>query len=40
MGMNFKLSFFDDPSNFFVVVSAMVAFAVAILAVARWRRWI
>ena len=40
MGMNFKPSFFDDPSNFWVVVGVMVAFAVAILGVARLRRWI
>jgi len=40
MGMNFKLPFFDEPSNFFVVLASMVVFAVAILAAARWRRWI
>jgi len=40
MGMNFKLAFFDEPTNFFVVIAAMTLFAVAILAVARWRRWI
>jgi magnesium/cobalt transport protein CorA len=40
MGMNFKPSFFDDPNNFWVVVGVMVAFAVAILGVARLRRWI
>jgi magnesium transporter len=40
MGMNFKLSFFEDASNFFVVVGAMVAMSVGILAVARWRDWI
>jgi magnesium transporter len=40
MGMNFKLAFFDDPANFFVVVAAMAIFSVAILAMARWRRWI
>jgi magnesium transporter len=40
MGMNFKLPFFDDATNFFVVVGVMVAFAVAILGVARWRSWI
>lgn len=40
MGMNFKLPFFDDSGNFFVVVAAMVVFAIGILAVARWRRWI
>jgi Mg2+ and Co2+ transporter CorA len=40
MGMNFKLPFFDEPSNFFVVLASMVVFAVAILGAARWRRWI
>jgi Mg2+ and Co2+ transporter CorA len=40
MGMNFKLPFFDEESNFFVVVAAMVVFAVGILLAARWRRWI
>lgn len=40
MGMNFKLGFFDESSNFFLVVAAMVTFAIAILGVARWRRWI
>jgi Mg2+ and Co2+ transporter CorA len=40
MGMNFKPSFFDDPNNFWVVVGVMVAFALAILGVARLRRWI
>jgi Mg2+ and Co2+ transporter CorA len=40
MGMNFKLPFFDEPSNFYLVLASMVIFAAAILAVARWRRWI
>jgi magnesium transporter len=40
MGMNFKLPFFDEPGNFFVVVAAMVVFAFAILGLARLRRWI
>ena len=40
MGMNFKLNFFDEPSNFFVVVAAMVLSSVAIVAVAKWRSWI
>jgi len=40
MGMNFKAGFFDDPANFFVVIAAMVALALAILAVGRWRHWI
>jgi Mg2+ and Co2+ transporter CorA len=40
MGMNFHLAFFDEPSNFWVVILAMVALATAILAVARLRHWI
>jgi magnesium transporter len=40
MGMNFAIPFFDDTRNFFIVVGAMIALAVLILGVARWRRWI
>ncbi|HEY7133292.1 MAG TPA: CorA family divalent cation transporter [Candidatus Limnocylindrales bacterium] len=40
MGMNFKLAFFDESANFFVVLAVMLAFAALILVVARWRRWI
>jgi magnesium transporter len=40
MGMNFKLDFFEQTSNFWVVIGAMVAMAIAILALARLRRWI
>jgi magnesium/cobalt transport protein CorA len=40
MGMNFKLPFFDDNANFYVVIGGMVALAVAILGYARWRTWI
>ncbi len=40
MGMNFKLPFFDDPNNFWIVVTSTVALALAILAVSRWRGWI
>ncbi len=40
MGMNFKLGFFDSPENFFLVVAAMVAFAVLLLGGARWRGWL
>ena len=40
MGMNFKPPIFDDPNNFYVVIGAMLAFSLAILGVARWRRWI
>ena len=40
MGMNFQLPMFDEPGNFWVVLLAMAVLAVAILGVARWRRWI
>jgi magnesium transporter len=40
MGMNFKLPFFDDSANFWVVIAAMGLFALVILSVARWRRWL
>ena len=40
MGMNFQLGFFDNAGNFWVVITAMVVFAVLILGVARWRRWL
>jgi len=40
MGMNFKLPFFDQPGNFWLVIAAMVALAVGILGASRWRGWI
>ena len=40
MGMNFQLPFFDDTNNFWLVILAMVVFAVVILVAARLRRWI
>jgi magnesium transporter len=40
MGMNFKLPFFEDTRNFWLVIGAMVALAATILVVARSRRWI
>ncbi len=40
MGMNFKLAFFDAAANFWLVIGTMLVMAVAILGVARWRRWI
>jgi magnesium transporter len=40
MGMNFHLGFFDNAENFFLVVGAMVAFAIVILVFARARHWI
>ena len=40
MGMNFKLGFFDDPSNVWIVIGSMVVFAIGILAIARFRHWL
>ena len=40
MGMNFKLPFFDNPNNFWIVLGATVALAAAILGVSRARGWI
>jgi Mg2+ and Co2+ transporter CorA len=40
MGMNFQLSFFQTPENFFIVVAAMIGLAVALLAFASKRGWI
>jgi magnesium transporter len=40
MGMNFQLSVFDDPGNFWLVLLAMATLAVVILGFARLRRWI
>ena len=40
MGMNFKLPFFDDAGNFWLVVGTMIVFAVMIIGVARARDWI
>jgi Mg2+ and Co2+ transporter CorA len=40
MGMNFKVPFFDNPSNYFLVVGSMIVFGLAIVGIARWRRWI
>ena len=40
MGMNFKLPFFDDPENFWLVIGAMIVFAVIIVGFARAREWI
>jgi magnesium transporter len=40
MGMNFKLAFFDATDNFWSVILGMGALAVAILGIARWRRWL
>jgi Mg2+ and Co2+ transporter CorA len=40
MGMNFGMPFFEDATNFWIVVGSMIAMAIVILAVARWRAWI
>jgi magnesium transporter len=40
MGMNFKLTFFDETANFWFVLGGMAALAVSILAIARWRKWL
>lgn len=40
MGMNFKLDFFENVDNFMLVIGGMLVFAVALLAFARYRRWI
>lgn len=40
MGMNFKVSFFDDPAFFWLVLIAMAGIAVVVLLVARRQRWI
>jgi magnesium transporter len=40
MGMNFKVTLFDEPVLFYVVVGVMVAMAVATLVIARWRNWL
>jgi Mg2+ and Co2+ transporter CorA len=40
MGMNFKVSLFDNPNLFWVVIGFMLATAVVTLVVARWRRWL
>jgi magnesium transporter len=39
-GMNFKAPIFEDANNFYLVIGAMITFSLAILGVARWRRWI
>ena len=40
MGMNFKLGFFEDTTNFWLVIGGMAVFAVTLLTVARLRRWL
>jgi len=40
MGMNFKLAFFDNPENFWIVAATMIGFALLIVFVGRRRHWI
>jgi Mg2+ and Co2+ transporter CorA len=40
MGMNFKLGFFDNAGNFWLVIAAMLGSAALVLGVARLRHWI
>ena len=40
MGMNFKLGFFDEAMNFWLVLGGMAVLAVSILTVAHWRKWL
>jgi magnesium transporter len=40
MGMNFAMPFFEDTTNFWIVIASMAVMAAAILGVSRWRGWI
>jgi magnesium transporter len=40
MGMNFQVSLFEEPGNFFIVLGAMLVFSIGLLSFARLRRWI
>lgn len=40
MGMNFAMPFFEDTSNYWIVVGSMAVMAVVILGISRWRDWI
>jgi Mg2+ and Co2+ transporter CorA len=40
MGMNFRVDFFEDSANFWIVVGAMVVFGVSLLVAARGRGWL
>ena len=40
MGMNFKMPFFDETTNFWIVIGSMGVLAATILGVARWRGWL
>ncbi|HET9755407.1 MAG TPA: CorA family divalent cation transporter [Candidatus Limnocylindrales bacterium] len=39
MGMNFKVGFFEDATNFWFVVGGMLVLAVSIVVLAKARRW-
>ena len=40
MGMNFEHPFFEEPSNLYLVLGAMVAIGTGVLIFARWRSWL
>ena len=40
MGMNFKMEFFEQVNNFWIVIGSMATLAIGILVTARWRGWI
>ena len=40
MGMNFKVSLFEEPNLFWAVIGIMVAMAAATVGIARWRGWL
>jgi Mg2+ and Co2+ transporter CorA len=40
MGMNFQLSFFETPENFFIVIAVMIVLAVSLVAIAVKRGWV
>ena len=40
MGMNFKVSLFDYPGLFWVVIGIMAVLAIGTIVVARWRGWL
>jgi magnesium transporter len=40
MGMNFAMPFFEDTTNFYVVIASMGILAAVILLIARWRGWL
>jgi magnesium transporter len=40
MGMNYQMPFFEDTTNFWLVVGAMIVFGVGLLGVSRWKGWL